>query len=133
MSERSRADNDTGREAGFRNRIGTKAYELLADGEFHDYEALIRALLPLVPPHMAMRRVEADRTRQHYLRDPTEPTPPRRNLIETDRKIAIGARAFVRKVLADSTHLEISPRGRIPRGTVKQIRYAEGVNRRRRA
>ena len=37
----------------------------------------------------------------------------------------------VRKVLADSAHLEIVPRGRFfPEGTIKQIRYERGVSRR---
>ena len=44
---------------------------------------------------------------------------------------AIGARAIVRKVLADSAHLEIVPRGRFfPEGTIKRIRYERGVSRR---
>jgi hypothetical protein len=104
---------------------------LLADGEFHDYEVVMRALLPLVPPQLAIRQIEADRARQHYNREPNEPAPPRTVPRETDRAIVIGSRAIVRKTLTDSAHLEIVPRGRLsPAGTIKQIRYEPGVSRR---
>ena len=89
----------------------------------------MRALLPLVPPQLAIRQIEADRARQHYNRDPGQPAPPRTIPRETDRAIAIGSRAIVRKTLADSSHLEIVPRGRLfPEGTIKQIRYERGVS-----
>ena len=54
---------------------------------------------------------------------------------EVSRRLAavqlVATGPSVRKVLADSAHLEIVPRGRFfPEGTIKQIRYERGVSRR---
>ena len=50
VSKRSRADAGAGRKArlgdGVRGRILERAYDLLADGECHDYEDVMRVLLP---------------------------------------------------------------------------------------
>jgi len=37
---------------GVRGRILGRAYDLLADGAFHGYEVVMRALPPLVPPQL---------------------------------------------------------------------------------
>jgi len=63
---------------------------LLANGEFHGYEVVMRALPPLVPPQLAIRQIEADRARQHYNREPNEPAPPWTVPRETDHAIAVG-------------------------------------------
>ena len=44
-------------------QIHRRAYELAGDGEWHDFEDLLRELAKMVPPGIAMRRSEYDRMR----------------------------------------------------------------------
>ena len=98
-----------------------KIHELLADGAWHDREALVDAAMPLVPPGKAARQAAYDRARLAATRRaqgvPTIPSNGRPQDTQT-----VGARTKVTHSLSAATR-----RGHLERRTVNgviQIRLA---------
>lgn len=103
-----------------------RAAELLADGEWHDYDAIIKEAALTVPPGRAKRMTERMRLRhrrepgEHYIGD------HRRVHRTDDELIEYGARAIVSASVSGSVAFEISPRGTRVRDGAKQVRLAPG-------
>jgi hypothetical protein len=100
-----------------------RAREILADGEWHEYEELMRELVPLVAPGRAWRANEEGRYRQalHRARAKGEELPwkpPRVRPVDPDRARESGARAIVRKML-NSGYFEIDPPGRAAKKRIR--------------
>jgi len=79
----------------------------LAGGRWHDYEALVRALIPLVPPGRAARAAEVTRAGQARRRarargEPFTVAPPRVRPVDPDRLREFGARVIISKMLRDA-------------------------------
>jgi hypothetical protein len=80
--------------------LAARVVELLADGEWHNYEQVVRELMKVVPPGPAIRRAEQDRiasNRGHKKAD--EEIGPRVKPRGTDELIRSGRRAIVRAFL----------------------------------
>lgn len=95
--------------------IDDRARTLLADGAWHDYEWLLRKLMPLVPPGSAAHRTDNSRDyiaqrRTRMRSGPDAPVPERKISISYDEKVRSGARSIVRKEL-ERRAFEIVPRG----------------------
>jgi hypothetical protein len=84
----------------------SKALELLADGEWHNYRTTLREIASAVPPGVAIRRTERARKR----RVGAESTRKYR-ANNNERLIEIGALSIARDVIADASWFEIEPRG----------------------
>lgn len=105
-----------------------RARHLLADGLWHDYEALLRQLMRMVPPGRAARAAERHRIgqaarRARYRGDVLTGVPAPTRVNDPDRVRDTGARLIVRKVLSDA-HFEVSPSGRSPRKRIRDRRAA---------
>jgi hypothetical protein len=105
-----------------------RARHILADGQWHDYEALLRELMRMVPPGRAARAAEKHRVgqasrRARYRGDVLTSVPPSTRVNDPDRIRDTGARLIVRKVLSDA-HFEISPPGRAPNKKIRDRRAA---------
>lgn len=85
-----------------------KALEVLGDGEWKDYRAVVREVAAAVPPGVANRRAERQRVRSNA-RNGT--TVDRRYRNDTGRLIEIGGMSIAREVLLDASTFEIEPRG----------------------
>lgn len=96
--------------------LARRADELLGDGEWHNYEATMRALIRLVPPGRAMRQNEHDRIGSGYGMGP----PARKQPRDTGDMITSGARTIVRQFL-ESVAFEATP-PKMPRDPERQIR-----------
>lgn len=68
--------------------------EILADGEWHRLDDLVRAAGPLVPEGKAVRRGERERVR-------TRLVPGERERCDRDTAVATGRRDIIRRSLAD--------------------------------
>lgn len=80
-----------------RDAILLRASELLKDGKWHHYESLVKKLVRLVPPAIAIRQCETERS---YDRGRTVTAPAERvRPLKVDDQIRIGARSIVRKAL----------------------------------
>ena len=73
------------------------AADLLTDGEWREYEWMIRELGKLVPPGRAIRRNEQDRSYNSDARERVRPLSP-------ERAIQAGRRAIVRDALRVSSY-----------------------------
>lgn len=105
-----------------------RARHILSDGEWHDYEALLRELMRMVPPGRAARAAERHRVgqaarRARYRGDELTGVPAPTRVNDPDRVRDTGARLIVRKVLGDA-HFEISPPGRSPSKRIRDRRAA---------
>lgn len=107
-----------GNNVGIPFTIRTRAKELLADGEWHDYEGLLREVAKLVPPGIAMRFGE-------YRRIKGGAPPDRVFPADSAQRIRDGKRAYAHEAMRDKLHsFEIKPPaipGRGPR-LKRQIR-----------
>lgn len=91
-----------------------RAVELTEDGQWHDYDDVVRELCKLVPPGKAMRRAEKSR---RY----TGP-PERTKYDETERVLETGKKSYARDHL-QKVWFEVKPVGRRePGGLPRQIR-----------
>ena len=80
-----------------------RAQLVLADGIWHDYESLVRLLVPLVPPGRAARAAQGTRAGQARRRavargDLNGSVRP----VDPDRLRETGARVIIRKMLRDA-------------------------------
>lgn len=82
-----------------RDELGKLAAKLLADGEWHDREPIVQALMKLIPPGVAMRQSEVVRTRGGR----ASRTAVRLHQRTTRELIDSGARDFVRLFLKPNT------------------------------
>lgn len=102
------------------------AAELLADGEWHNYSEIVRKASKVVPPGVAMRKIETIRlasARKHK----GYSNPSQRKIMRSDtRLIEYGALAVARQVLSGSVLFEIEPRGTKQADGPKRIRLAPG-------
>jgi hypothetical protein len=103
-----------------------RAREILADGEWHDYEALLRELMRMVPPGRAARAAERHRVgqavrRARYRGTTLDGVPAPNRVNDPDRVRDTGARLLVRKVLSDAG-FEIAPLGRAPDKKIRDRR-----------
>jgi len=85
----------------------------LSGGRWHDYEALVRALIPLVPPGRAARAAEVTRAGQARRRarargEPFAVARPRARPVDPDRLREFGARVIIAKMLRDAG-FEVAP------------------------
>lgn len=88
-----------------RDQIHQRARELLADGQWHDFEQIMRQLMPLVPAGIATRVVERGRTKGR-----ADVSPPKRvKPMSVDEQIRSGQRGFVRDVLNYARFYEATP------------------------
>lgn len=85
-----------------------KAVELLEDGEWHDYELIVRQIARVYPIGKAARLTEAARAR-------LTPGEPRTRPLSAARQIESGARIKARATLLGSRAFEVDPR-RVPAG-----------------
>lgn len=100
------------------------ACELLADGEWHDYQVIVGKLATRVQPGRALRRAESQRrtaSREAY--GSRENVPPRLLNATPEHQIRIGSRHIAKQVL-NRRFFEIDPPGRVPEGGVKRVRMA---------
>ena len=103
--------------------IDDQARALLADGAWHDYEWLLRQLMPLVPPGSAAHRTDNSRDyiaqrRTRIRSGPDAPVPDRKIPISYDEKVRSGRRSIVRKEL-ERRAFEIAPRGYVPNKRIR--------------
>lgn len=114
-----------------------RAYELLADGEWANYEQVMHALMRHVPPGIAVRRAEASRLADHKQRgtipkDATAP-PPRKRPAPAERQVYTGARAIVGEMLQNQRVFETDVPGargaglRNPNRRIRMINPPRGV------
>lgn len=105
-----------------------RARHILSDGRWHDYEALLRELMRMVPPGRAARAAERHRVgqavrRARYRGDVLTRVPAPTRVNDPDRVRDTGARLIVRKVLSDA-HFEVAPSGRSPNKRIRDRRAA---------
>lgn len=81
-----------------------RGLELLADGEWHEWDRLVSEIAKLVPPGLAKRKAEWVRTRR-AVRGGREPAP--RAFAKSDEfLIRVGSRRLVYDRLVASTRIE---------------------------
>jgi hypothetical protein len=104
------------------------AYELLQDGEWHDYRVIVAKCAQAIPPGVAYRKSEELRlasTRRHDAKNYRHPET--RKIPRTDEQlITYGAMAIVRQTLSGSVMFEIEPRGTRVTDGPKRIRLKPG-------
>jgi len=83
---------------GLQYALATRADELLGDGQWHNYEKTIRALLRLVPPGRAMRRNEMDRVANRKTQGKSADIA-RKRPATAQQRIYSGARSITRDFL----------------------------------
>lgn len=81
------------------DRAQERAAEYLKDGEWHDREPLIRAMLPTIEPAVAMRRSESLRLKNYPLVDRNSERSPRMQPRTIAEQRQTGARSIVMEVL----------------------------------
>ena len=88
-----------------RNRLD----ELLADGEWHDREQLVRALMPLIPPGQAVRTATRNRAgkRRRRAEQGMEPTPKYGRPADEQ---TVGARTCAYSVIATAVRFHTAER-----------------------
>lgn len=95
--------------------ISVRASELLADGEWHDYEQVREEIMPLIPAGPAHRRNEDDRLRQSRR---LHPDGQRRRVQKPDDiTIMFGQKALAREFLNSRIYFK-----KRVRSGIKQIR-----------
>lgn len=94
-----------------------RAEEILADGEWHNYGEVIEALMPLVPPGVALRKNESARRKGK----PTSPVNRQVQRTET-QLIRAGQRSVVTQMLNSGAIFEIEPRTALIPASSKKIR-----------
>lgn len=107
--------------------IRHKAEELLADGEWHNYEKIVHELMRMVPPGFAARTAERSRRSSGGITRAHVRPAARKRPIPVDEQIRIGARIIARGVLKGRSRIslpwtEIFPVGRIPDPSIRMIR-----------
>lgn len=107
--------------ADYYRQLAEKATELLGDGEWHQHEKIMRALMKLVPPGPALRRSEQDRLA--WLRQRGREDAPRKRERATEDQVYSGQRAIVRDFLHNKGVFETNKAGSPHGGTFdRQIR-----------
>ena len=96
------------------NQLARRAAELLADGEWHNYEQVFNELAKLVPPGFAIRENEKAR------RGSGGPAA-RKKVRPAEELIESGRRMYVRDVLSNPRNYE-STKATRPRDPERQIR-----------
>lgn len=116
--------------AGEPSQVYYRAAELLADGQWHDYKEIIRKTAIVVPPGVAIRKIETIRraSARKHARQGSEYVDPETRRIEREdsRLIELGATAMTRQILSGSTLFEIQPRGALTKDGPKRIRIKPG-------
>jgi hypothetical protein len=103
------------------------ARELLADGEWHDYQVVVARLATRVPPGRAIRRAESQRrTASRQMHGGREAVPPRKINATVEHQVRIGSRHIAKQVL-NRRVFEIDPRGQVPAGEIKRVRLRRGA------
>lgn len=83
--------------------LAERAWQLMGDGEWHDYDAVTRELMKVVPPGIAVRQAEVDRQQRGGGRNPGWVSPPvRKQNIDPLRQVATGQRTIVRQLLKNA-------------------------------
>lgn len=89
--------------------LAKRASELLGDGEWHNYEAVMSELMRLVPPGRALR--ENERIRRSQAQRRFGSTAPRQVERSVEFQIASGARSIVRGFLKSTKVYEFDLAG----------------------
>lgn len=103
------------------NELLMRVCELLDDHEWHDYESVVRELGKLIPPGVAIRRNELDRSQQSEGR-------PRHMRTSEERQIQSGKRGITRDAMR-SRYFERKSDG--ARVMVRLVRLPDSVARSR--
>lgn len=83
--------------APFYTEMANRATELLGDGQWHPYEQVLNALMPLVPPGLALRKSEQERLASLQTRK--KEAKPRTRPRTTEELIRSGQRSVARSFL----------------------------------
>jgi hypothetical protein len=74
--------------------------ELLGDGQWHNYEATVRELGKLIPPGIAVRKVEKERLGEGTKQRGGTPAPAKRkHALPIEKQVENGRRSLVRVFL----------------------------------
>jgi hypothetical protein len=97
-------------------RLAYRATELLGDGEWHNYDAVLRELVKLIPPGEAIRKAERVRVAGRKQRKVIEPDAPRAGRFQRESSdlIRSGARVIVRDFLRNDRVFEADPKALAP-------------------
>lgn len=97
----------------------------LSDGEWHDYERLVREVGKLIPPGIAMRAQKQARRAQKLQRDGWSAPARRVQAIDTDRAVESGRRTIVRVMLKNPRFEFDRPAGLKPGLPPRHVRLVD--------